>query len=129
MYELVRPVVRDIIEKRATAGFGRNVVAADPASFWVSLSRQPRILRERIRLNSYPIFERNEATRQNKFRFLDHWLYSGHAKAGLRVSPLLEIAIKELDRTLRRHCRFDRCLQRGEIAMANNHLVAHRRMP
>ena len=127
MYELVRPVVRDIIEKGASAGFGRGVVASDPSSFWVSLSRQPRILRQRIRLNSYPIFERNASTGQSKFRFLDYWLESGHAKAGLRVSPLLKIAMTELNRALDRQTRFDRRLERGEIAMANNHLLAHKR--
>ena len=127
MHELVRPLVRDIIEKGATAGFGASAIAENPASFWVSLSRQPVILKQRLRLNSYPIFDRNDYTRQSRFRYLDHWLLSGHAKAGLRVSPLLKLAVAQLDKALHRQCRFNRRLERGEIAMANNHLVAHRR--
>jgi SAM-dependent methyltransferase len=127
MHELTRPLCRDIIEKGASSGFGSEMLKDKPESFWTSFSRQPNILRQRVRLNNYPIYERNEKTRQTKFRHLDHWLESGHMKAGLRISPLLKIATAELDKALHRGCRFDRRLERGEIAMANNHLVAHRR--
>lgn len=127
MYELQRPLVRDILEKGATTAFGEQELDASPISFWFALSRHPDILRQRLLLNSYPVFERNESTRQHKFRYIDTWLKSGHAKAGLQVSPLLQLALAELEKSLFRHCRFDRRLERGEIAMANNHLVAHRR--
>nr|VFK57053.1 MAG: Globin [Candidatus Kentron sp. TUN] len=127
MYELTRPLVRDIIEKGATSGFGQEIVEDNPGNFWTLLAREPEILRERLRMNRYPIFERNEKTRQCTFRFLDHWLYSGHRKAGLRISPFLKMAVAELNRAMYGECRFNRRLDRGEIVMANNYLIDHRR--
>jgi len=127
MYELMRPLPRDVIEK----GKGKGSTAED---FVSNLARSKEMLQLRILRNAFPIFEvakddygNLEVDRRMRFRYMRFWVESGHKKAGLRVSPMLRLAMDFLDRELEQFCCFKAPLEAGDIIMCNNHLIAHAR--
>lgn len=127
MYELMRPLPRDVIEK----GKGKGAAAED---FVSNLARSKEMLQLRILRNAFPIFEVAkddsgclEVDRRMRFRYMRFWVESGHQKAGLRVSPMLRLAMDFLDRELEQFCCFKAPLEAGDIVMCNNHLIAHAR--
>ena len=127
MYELMRPLPRDVIEK----GKGKGAAAED---FVSNLARSKEMLQLRILRNAFPIFEVAkddsgclEVDRRMRFRYMRFWVESGHQKAGLRVSPMLRLAMDFLDHELEQFCCFKAPLEAGDIVMCNNHLIAHAR--
>ena len=44
--------------------------------------------------------------RRMRFRYMRFWVESGHKKAGLRVSPMLRMAMDFLDKELDQFCGF-----------------------
>ena len=44
--------------------------------------------------------------RRMRFRYMRFWVESGHQKAGLRVSPMLRMAMDFLDKELDQFCGF-----------------------
>lgn len=116
LYELVRPLVRDILE---------NSEFKNPNHRSTQFLRSPAVLCERIRQNTYPIFF-IEGERM-RFRYMRYWIETGHKKAGYRVPSLLQIAMDLLDEQLDKECTFDRKLEPGEMIFVNNALLAHNR--
>ena len=115
-YELQRPVPRDILEN----GKGKGV--HDIAS---ALSRSRDVLAMRIRYNSYPIY--NVDSDRIRFRYMRHWIETGHEKTKWRVPTLLRISMDLLDDQLNEECCFNQRLNSGEIIFANNSILAHAR--
>eukprot|EP00569_Conticribra_weissflogii_P003736 CAMPEP_0171330372 /NCGR_PEP_ID=MMETSP0878-20121228/1957_1 /TAXON_ID=67004 /ORGANISM="Thalassiosira weissflogii, Strain CCMP1336" /LENGTH=1114 /DNA_ID=CAMNT_0011830647 /DNA_START=649 /DNA_END=3993 /DNA_ORIENTATION=- len=116
MYELTRVIPRDILEN----GGGKGIVGAADA-----LSRSADILAMRIRYNSYPIY-RVEGDRM-RFRYMRHWIETGHEKTFWKVPTFLRIAMDILDDHLDEACCFHQALERGDMIFANNAMLAHAR--
>eukprot|EP00985_Skeletonema_marinoi_P001851 scaffold751_cov101-Skeletonema_marinoi.AAC.2 len=116
LYELTRPIPRDILEN----GGGKGTDGAATA-----LSRSAAILAMRIKYNSYPIYV-VEGDRM-RFRYMRHWIETGHEKTFWKVPTLLKIAMDVLDDHLDDACCFHQALERGEMIFANNAMLAHAR--
>lgn len=116
MYELTRPVPRDVLEN----GNGEGTVGLDD-----SIRRSGRILSHRVRYNSYPIYV-VEAD-QMRFRYMRYWIETGHKKTSWKVPTLLRIAMDILDDELDKVCCFHDKLVRGDIVFTNNAIIAHAR--
>ncbi len=115
-YELERPLPRDILENGK--GKGVNDIAS-------ALSRSKDILAMRIRYNAYPIYVGNGD--RMRFRYMRHWIETGHEKTSWKVPTLLKIAMDLLDDKLDEECCFRRRLKSGEIMFGNNSIMAHAR--
>lgn len=89
------------------------------------LSRSDSIMPLRISYNSYPIFDVRQG--RIRFRYMRHWIETAHKKMRWGVPTLLRIAMDVLDDTLDKGCCFRKCLERGDILMCNNAIVAHGR--
>eukprot|EP00730_Choanoeca_flexa_P009268 TRINITY_DN12617_c2_g5_i1.p1 TRINITY_DN12617_c2_g5~~TRINITY_DN12617_c2_g5_i1.p1 ORF type:complete len:572 (+),score=182.81 TRINITY_DN12617_c2_g5_i1:184-1716(+) len=114
--ELYRPIYRDVLEN----GSGKGV-----EGFVNGLARTDTLLSMRVKKNSYPIFA--ELDDRVRFRYMRYWIETGHKKAGHEVSPLLKIAMDELDRELDHYCVFEQRMKPGEIVYTNNLTIAHAR--
>jgi len=127
LYELLRPLARDIMEK----GKGRGV----EESVERQVGSRQSILSKRIRCNAFPVFEQAHMPEAPgkvvkpyvRFRYMREWIESGSRRADLPLSPLLTLALDCLDAELEDQTAFKRCLRRGEIVYSNNHVLAHRR--
>ena len=120
--ELFRPLPRDILEN----GKGQGVDGADLLRF----SRNPDLLKLRIRHNAYPIFEEGisgDRDSRLRFRYMRQWINSGHAKAHLGLSPLLILALNALDSSLDIEKVASIQMQSGDIVFTNNMSLAHSR--
>uniref|UniRef100_A0A7S4MPH4 TauD/TfdA-like domain-containing protein n=1 Tax=Odontella aurita TaxID=265563 RepID=A0A7S4MPH4_9STRA len=123
MHELLRPIPRDVMENGKGIGVEGGLK---------KLSRTQDVLVLRSRYNSYPIFVEEaggggERRGRLRFRYMRHWIETGHRKAGLTISPLLRIAMDALDAALDEETVFDGRLERGEMFFCNNNLFAHGR--
>jgi SAM-dependent methyltransferase/pyrroloquinoline quinone (PQQ) biosynthesis protein C len=117
LYELQRSIPRDVMENGG--GQGRK----EDALF--VLSRSAELLKLRIRNNAYPIVA---STRDSmRFRYMRHWIETGHVKAGLTQSPLLTVAMDLLDSALDKNQLWEGRMQTGDVIFCNNLLVAHSR--
>ena len=117
-YELLRPLPRDVLEK------GKGV-GNDSSDLLSQLSRGENFLPLRVKRNSYPIvIDKGD---KMQFRYMRHWIETGHSKSGLPLSPLLTIAMDFLDEALDNECIFNENLKQGDILYANNKLIAHSR--
>ncbi len=117
MYEMIRPLPRDILENGS--GLGNS------GGIGLTMSRSNEILAMRIRYNSYPIYV-TEGDRM-RFRYMRHWINTGHSKTGWKVPTLLRIAMDILDDKLDEGCVFHEILKRGDMIFANNAMLAHAR--
>ncbi|KAL7549535.1 hypothetical protein ACHAWF_012835 [Thalassiosira exigua] len=117
MYELTRAIPRDVLEN----GKGKGTVGVAH-----SLSRTAALLAMRIKYNSYPIYATDGENRM-RFRYMRHWIETGHAKAFWKVPTLLQIAMNMLDDKLDATCCFHQALERGDMIFANNAMLAHAR--
>ncbi len=117
MYEMIRPLPRDVLENGRGLGSGEDIGA--------TMSRSNDILAMRIRYNSYPIYV-TEGDRM-RFRYMRHWINTGHSKTGWKVPTLLRIAMDILDDRLDEGCVFHEALNRGDMIFANNAMLAHAR--
>ncbi len=115
MYEMTRPLPRDVLENGKGQGSTMGTV----------MSRTSDVLAMRIRYNSYPIYV-SEGDRM-RFRYMRYWIETGHAKTGWKVPTLLRVAMDVLDDRLDNSCVFHRALERGDIIFANNAMLAHAR--
>lgn len=116
MYEMIRPLPRDVLEN------GNGLGEEDISS---TMSRSNDILAMRIRYNSYPIYV-TEGDRM-RFRYMRHWINTGHSKTGWKVPTLLRISMDLLDDGLDNGCVFHKALERGDMIFANNAMLAHAR--
>jgi SAM-dependent methyltransferase/alpha-ketoglutarate-dependent taurine dioxygenase len=114
-YELQRPIPRDILENGA--GKGSDDTTA--------LSRAAPVLANRIRYNAYPIYSLDND--RMRFRYMRHWIETGHKKTDWKVPTLLRIAMDVLDDKLDASKTFNQRLERGDMIFANNALIAHAR--
>ena len=62
-----------------------------------------------------------------RFRYMRHWIETGHEKTFWKVPTLLKIAMDVLDDHLDDICCFHQALERGDIVFANNAMIAHAR--
>ena len=116
LYELTRPIPRDVLEN----GSGKGTVGAAN-----TMSRESAPLALRIRYNSYPIYV-VQGDRM-RFRYMRHWIETGHEKTNWKVPTLLKIAMDILDDKLDEECCFHQALERGDMIFANNAMIAHAR--
>jgi hypothetical protein len=116
MYELTRSIPRDVLEN----GNGKGTLGVSS-----TLSRSSALLSMRIKYNSYPIFVVNGS--RMRFRYMRHWIETGHKKAFWTVPTLLRVAMDVLDDSLDDGCCFNEALGRGDMIFTNNSLVAHAR--
>lgn len=116
MYELTRPLPRDILE---------NVNGTGSKSLESTFSRFNDVLALRIRYNSYPIYV-TEGDNM-RFRYMRYWIETAHKKTGWKVPTLLRVAMDMLDTALNDSCVFYESLCQGDIVYANNAIVAHAR--
>lgn len=124
LFELCRNLPRDILENGGGKGRAEDVLLA--------ASRSPALLQRRVRCNAYPIYRIDNDSGGLQFRYMRYWIETGHAKAGLPVSPLLEVALDLLDQALDdSQCRPPssppRALQAGEALLCHNGIMAHAR--
>jgi len=61
------------------------------------------------------------------FRYMRHWIETGHEKTFWKVPTLLKIAMDILDDHLDDACVFHQALERGDMIFANNAMLAHAR--
>jgi len=61
------------------------------------------------------------------FRYMRHWIETGHEKTFWKVPTLLKIAMDVLDDHLDDACCFHQALERGDMIFANNAIIAHAR--
>ena len=115
--ELFRPLPRDILENGSGQGVDGGLA---------SLARNPGLLKLRIQHNAFPIFEEG-GDHSLRFRYMRQWVESGHEKGGIRLSPLLTIAMDALDSALDNEKVASIKLERGDIAYCNNMNFAHAR--
>mmetsp|Transcript_6918 Transcript_6918/g.10535 ORF Transcript_6918/g.10535 Transcript_6918/m.10535 type:complete len:257 (+) Transcript_6918:17-787(+) len=115
-WEYERPLPRDILENGKGKGV-RNIASL--------LSRSRDILAMRIRYNAYPIYTIDGD--RMRFRYMRHWIETGHEKTNWRVPTFLKIAMDLLDDQLDEECCFNQRLNSGEIMFGNNSLLAHAR--
>lgn len=121
MYELARPLPRDVLEN----GSGKG-----QTDLLTALCRSPELLDLRIRRNAYPIYAPGagaQAADHCRFRYMRYWVETGAAKAHLRISPLLVAMMDFLDEELDRYTIFDDRLDRGDMVYCNNGVIAHAR--
>lgn len=118
MYEMTRPIPRDVLEN----GKGLGNVSVGHV-----MGRTSDILALRIRYNSYPIYV-SDGDRM-RFRYMRHWIETGHMKTGWKVPTFLRVAMDVLDDKLDEACVFHDALGRGDIIFANNAMLAHARDP
>ena len=118
--ELIRPIPRDVMENGAGAG---------TTDLLTALSRTPELLKARIAHNAYPIFDEaiDTGSERLRFRYMRHWIETGHVKSGQALSPLLRVAMDMLDDALDESQIWEGRLQPGEMIFCNNMLVAHAR--
>jgi SAM-dependent methyltransferase len=117
LYELQRTLPRDVMENGGGQGRKGDVL--------LNLSRSSELLKHRVRNNAYPIVV---STQDNmRFRYMRHWIETGHAKAGLVESPLLTIAMDLLDSALDKNQLWEGRMESGDMMFCNNLLVAHSR--
>lgn len=116
MYELTRPLPRDVLEN----GKGKGT-----ACLYDDLSRAKEVLAMRIRYNSYPIYTMNG--NRMRFRYMRHWIETGHQKTFWKIPTLLKIAMDILDDELDNYRSFSKALERGDIIYGNNAVLAHSR--
>jgi len=115
MFELLRPVVRDVLEN----GGGQGAVGL------AKLSRSKQLLAKRIKHNRYPIFV--DGGKGMRFRYMRYWIETAHQKVNWPISPLLTLAMDLLDAQLDQGCCFEEALQPGDMIYSNNMIVAHAR--
>lgn len=116
MYELTRPLPRDVLEN----GKGKGTLG-----LYDELSRSKEVLAMRIRYNSYPIYTINR--NRMRFRYMRHWIETGHEKTCWKIPTLLKIAMDILDDELDNYRSFSKALERGDIIYGNNAVLAHSR--
>ena len=116
MYELERPLPRDVLEN----GQGKGT-----SDLYGALRRSSDLLAMRIQYNSYPIY--TQTGDHMRFRYMRHWIETGHEKIGWKVPTLLKIAMDILDNKLDHYCCFNQALSRGEMMFGNNAMLAHAR--
>ena len=113
LYELMRPVPRDILEN----GSGKGA-----AGLRMQLCRSQDM---HIQNNSYPIYvEKGDTLR---FRYMRFRIETAHSKIGWPLSPLLKVAMDMLDWELDSGCIFEQAMQPGDMVFSNNMLIAHAR--
>ncbi len=117
MYELTRPLPRDILENGDGLGSAEDI--------GTTLSRSKDILKMRIHDNIFPIYAVDGD--RMRFRYMRHWIITGHRKGCFRVPTLLRIAMDILDDTLDKDCLFNKALERGDMVFSNNAIIAHAR--
>ena len=117
LYELLRPLPRDILEN----GKGRGV----EGDMLTKVTRSDTILKLRLKRNAFPIFV-DQGDRM-KFRYMRYWIETAHRKIGWSISPLLVVAMDLLDRELNTACCFEEALDPGDMVFSNNLLIAHAR--
>eukprot|EP01035_Chromulina_nebulosa_P024276 gene24276-31557_t len=117
LYELFRPLPRDILENGKGTGLDNDLLTA--------VTRSDSILKLRLKRNSFPIFV--DHGDRIKFRYMRYWIESAHRKIGWSVSPLLSIAMDLLDRELDAACCFKEALAPGDMAFTNNLFISHAR--
>mmetsp|Transcript_34455 Transcript_34455/g.81231 ORF Transcript_34455/g.81231 Transcript_34455/m.81231 type:complete len:476 (+) Transcript_34455:1153-2580(+) len=110
--ELFRPLPRDILERDDSL---------------LRFSRNPELLALRVRHNAYPIFETDSNFTRLRFRYMRHWINSGHSKANLPLSPLLSLAMDALDASLDNETVASIRMQPGDMVFCNNSSFAHAR--
>ena len=115
-YELKRPLPRDVLENGK--GNGVNDISS-------VMSRSKDILSTRIRYNSYPIYDIDGD--RIRFRYMRHWIETGHHKTNWRIPTLLKIALDLLDDQLDEECCFSQRINTGQIFFGNNSILAHAR--
>lgn len=121
MYELARPLPRDVIEN----GSGKG-----QTDLLTALCRSPELLDLRVRRNSYPIYAPgagSQAADHCRFRYMRYWVETGARKAHLPISPLLVATMDLLDEELDRFTIFDQRLVSGDMFFCNNGVIAHAR--
>lgn len=117
LYELMRPLPRDVMENGSGEGRTGDIL--------LDVSRSPKLLQLRVQNNSYPIVvEQDDGMR---FRYMRYWIETGHAKAGLTMSPLLSVAMDLLDQALDESQLWEGRMQSGDVLFCNNMLLAHAR--
>jgi SAM-dependent methyltransferase/pyrroloquinoline quinone (PQQ) biosynthesis protein C len=117
MFELLRSVPRDVLENGTGKGTRGDVL--------LNLCRSPNLLRHRVRNNAFPIYV--DGGDSMRFRYMRYWIETGHSKAGLKMSPLLSVAMDLLDNALDESKLWDDRMQPGDIMYCNNLLTAHAR--
>mmetsp|Transcript_13358 Transcript_13358/g.20291 ORF Transcript_13358/g.20291 Transcript_13358/m.20291 type:complete len:1097 (+) Transcript_13358:24-3314(+) len=122
LYELQRPVLHDVLENGK--GLGRSSFTAGQR-----VGNDPRVIAQRIKINSYPIYDHcnSSGILPFAFRYMRAWITRAYDRAEMPLSPLLKIAMDCLDQALDRNTAFKRCLKASEICYVNNLLIAHRR--
>jgi Ca2+-binding EF-hand superfamily protein/2-polyprenyl-3-methyl-5-hydroxy-6-metoxy-1,4-benzoquinol methylase len=123
MSELERPVIRDLIE---------SGVGLDTSNLWETLRyhRSFNVQRRRLRNNAFPIFGRDKITGQFSFRYMRYWVESGHRRAAVPLSPMLQLAMDTLDHTMQQQSSsigVQTMMKAGEMVWTNNHICAHNR--
>lgn len=119
LYELTRALPRHVLEK----GHGQGI---RKGSIGINLRRSNTLMEDRVRYNSYPIFQEEEGNRL-RIRYMRYWIETGHEKAGLAVSPLLRLAMDALDSALQKEEVFNQRLTPGQMVFCNNELFVHSR--
>jgi hypothetical protein len=71
---------------------------------FAALGRSAEVFPLRLRYNRFPIFDRPDGGGRLTLRYMRTWVESGHMRAGLRVSPLLRLAMDLLDKVSPGHC-------------------------
>lgn len=61
------------------------------------------------------------------FRYMRHWIETGHEKTFWKIPTFLRIAMDILDDHLDAACCFHQALERGDMIFANNAMLAHAR--
>jgi len=135
LYELFRPVPRDILEDGKGTGllsssspsFGGKTsdLSYTPEDLLNVITRNNLLLPYRIKRNAFPIYcDRGD---RMSFRYMRYWIESAHRKIGWDISPLLSIAMNALDKELDSLCCFEQSLKAGDMVFCNNKLIAHAR--
>lgn len=128
LYELTRPLPRDILEDGAGVGSATGCPNEAPTfPDPVVVSRHDNILPYRARVNAFPIFEDDSRSKRFRMRYMRHWVETGHARAGLALSPLLSVAMDALDAELDAAQVLTGKLAPGEILFESNAATAHAR--
>jgi len=119
MYELMRPLPRDILENGNGKGIGGSMMNL--------VRNNNEIMKLRVRHNSYPIFVEADGGTRLQFRYMRYWIESGFEKAQMRMSPLLRVALDLLDAELEKEQVFNNRMKPGEMVFCNNKIFAHAR--
>lgn len=122
LYELQRPVLHDVLENGKGLGCSSFTMGQ-------RVGNAPRVIAQRIKMNSYPIYDHRDTSGKSPFafRYMRAWITRAYDRAEMPLSPLLKIAMNCLDHALDKNTAFKRRLEIGEICYVNNLLIAHRR--